>query len=231
MPKRQAIAPCRQSCRARHQREADASVDREDAAPVVEAGQRVDVSVIEQEPPQWSGAGICGDARWQNQADAAAASHQLKRSLDEQLVAVDVSPRVDRVDACAAHELGEQAGIAPPRISDGIDAAVAAHHVPRRVADDGVESRVRSRAAVGVDEHFGKRQRPVKEPALGGNSTGAVEQRVNRRCWQRAAGIEDGGGKIGKQRASRAACRGPRTRCCTRGPGDGSIARVACRWR
>ena len=51
-------------------------------------------------------------------------------------------------------------------------AAVAADHVPRRVADDGVEPRRRRGLAVLVEEDFGKRQRPVKEPASRGGRVG-----------------------------------------------------------
>jgi len=148
-------------------------MDGEDRAPVVHAGDRVHAGAIKKVAPECSAAGIGGDAGGQNQSEAAARSQQLQRTLDEQLIPVGVSTAVDHVDTGLAEEPHGVAGLLLPPAAGVSDPAVAPDHVPRGVADDGVES-------TGLED-LGKRERPVQESLRGCDLAGMLEE------WSRHA--------------------------------------------
>ena len=66
----------------------------EDAAAIVEADPGVDRGAVEEVSTQRRAAVIGGDARRQDQPDAAAVSRQLQRAVEEQLIAVGMSAGV-----------------------------------------------------------------------------------------------------------------------------------------
>jgi hypothetical protein len=93
---------------------------------------------------------------------------QLKRALNEQLVAVEMCLVLDVVDAGLAYEVRKPLRVQLSISSNIRLAAVSAEHVPGRIADDGVEPRDLKRVASLVAEDFGKRQRPMEETVLQG---------------------------------------------------------------
>src|SRR6185295_1449636 len=96
--------------------------------------------------------------------EAAARPRQRDRSLDEQLVTVRVSVGLRRVDAgvaCEADDLRDGRSRARPRVGF---TGVGADHVPRRVADDGVEAGPRPPLAAGLEERLRKLELPVEQP-------------------------------------------------------------------
>ena len=166
-------------------------MDREDAAAVVQAGHRIDIGAIEEMPPQRRGACVGHDAGRQHKPDAAARPRELQRALDEQLIAVDVRPAFDAVDARFTSEVGELARLEPAAGADVGIAAVAADHVPRRIAENRVEACVRPRFAVLVQEDFGERERPVKKPVARRQRGRVLEKPVRRRATAASRGRAD----------------------------------------
>jgi hypothetical protein len=108
----------------------------EDRQSVVESGDLVNLGAIEQMPPQWCGAGVADEARWNHEADSPARPDELKGTLNEELVQVDVGATLHPVDPGLTNEVGRLSRIEPPAGPGFFDAAVATDHVPRRVADD-----------------------------------------------------------------------------------------------
>ena len=123
-------------------------MNREEAATVVQSHDRIDVGMIKNVAPQRGRTGIDHHPRRQYQADAAAWPRELQRALQEQLVAVDVRAAFHAVDPGFSREVGDLARFNPTTGTDVGVATVAADHVPRRVADHGVETRVRLRLAL-----------------------------------------------------------------------------------
>src|SRR5689334_17966221 len=97
----------------------------------------------------------CG-ARRQHESETAASSDKLQRAFDEQLVSVHVGTRLDTVNAGLTDEGGHRFRVITPCRSGGCLTAVAANHVPRRVADDGIEAWCRQWFALGIVEDFRK---------------------------------------------------------------------------
>jgi hypothetical protein len=158
----------RSARRGRQQHESQTSVDCEEASTVVQACHRVDVSMVEQVPAQRSGAAIRHNAGRQHKANAPTSACQLKRALNEELVAVEMRAVFDGVDAGFAYEVCESPRVHLPVGSNVRLAAVSAEHVPGRIADDGVESRRLKRVAPLIAEDFRKRQRPMEETVVCG---------------------------------------------------------------
>src|SRR5688572_1401111 len=146
-------------------------MDREDSPTIVEPGDLVDVRPLEQVTPERCGAGVAGDARREDEADPSTSPHELQRTFDEQLVAVGVGAALHAVDARFADEVSQPLRVEPPIPTYAILAAVATHHVPRRVADDGVEPRIVGPAVRAGFEYFRKGERPVQEPLPGGDGS------------------------------------------------------------
>ena len=165
-------------------------MNREEAAAVVEARHRIHVGVLEQVPPQRSDAGVGHYAGREDQPDATARTRQPQRALDEELIAVDVRSAVDHVHTRLADEVGQPPGV---QLSVGADrgiAAVSAQHVPRRIADDGVEPCIREGIAALVEEDLRERQRPVKEAVPYRQLSRVVEQAVCHALRQRGATMQ-----------------------------------------
>ena len=135
---------------------------------------------IEDVAPERSGAGVADESRRQHQTDAAAGSNELKGALDEELIEIGVRGALDTVDAGLANEVSETTGVHFPTGSSRLVAAVAADHVPRRVADHRVEPRSRPGLAALVEEHFRERQRPVMKPEARCRLVAFSEQPSNR---------------------------------------------------
>ena len=163
-PSRQAIERVGAPRDRGEQQETNAAMNREDAAMVVEADDRVDVAAC--------AAGVCrsGPLPWSIARPAGSTSpirppglRQRHRALDKQLVAVRVAVRLRRVDAGITREpqhgryVGRESGAGVGRSGVGPD------HVPGRIADHRVEAGVRPARAVGAEEHFGKLELPVKQ--------------------------------------------------------------------
>ena len=67
--------------------------------------------------------------------------HELKRTLDKELIEVDVRPALDLIDAGLTNELRHLLRLETSAGPGLVDAAVTANHVPWRVADNRVEAR------------------------------------------------------------------------------------------
>jgi hypothetical protein len=65
-------------------------MDGKDAVPVVEAGNRVEPGMIEQVAAERGTSTVGHCAAGQDESDSAAASRELQRTFDEQLIPVDV---------------------------------------------------------------------------------------------------------------------------------------------
>ncbi len=152
-------------------------MDREDAVPIVEARDRVHVGAVEQVTAKAGRASVGDDARREHEADPSTPSRQLQRSFEEQLVAIDVRASLDVVDAGFSHEISEAPRLGSAAPAQLRLAAVTAHHVPRRIADHGVETGIRQRCPVLVREHLGEGERPVEKTVVGGNRVSALDER------------------------------------------------------
>ncbi len=151
-----------------HEHEPDAAMNRKHAAVVVEAHDRIHVAARQQPSPQRSAAAIRAKTRREDEADAPAVAREIDGALDEQLIAVGVPVRLGAVAARLAGELHERRQVGPRPRSRRRGPHIRAHHVPRWVADHGVETGIVAAPAVRVEEGFGKLQLPVEEtPASG----------------------------------------------------------------
>src|SRR4030095_13648663 len=185
--------------RARQQHESRAAVNGEDGLPVVESGDGIHLGAIEQMTPQRRRAGIAHQSGRQDEADAAAAANQLQRALDEELIQVGVRRRLDAVDAGLADEVSQ-----PPRLrlsprSYVLLAGVAARHLPRRIANDGVEPRPWPRMALVIEEDLRKDQWPVMEPAPLGGGVGVIQKLRTQSLGQRTRPVEQAGRELAKR--------------------------------
>src|SRR5688500_5214323 len=88
----------------RADQEADASRNREDGPPVVEASDRIDARSAQERTPQRCGRVIGREPRWHDQPYAAAALRQCQSTLDEDLVPVDVPRALIAIHTRAAKE-------------------------------------------------------------------------------------------------------------------------------
>ena len=152
-------------------------MNREDGVAIVEPGDLLDVGPVEEKPAQRRCAGVADDPRWQDQPDSSTRSHELQRPFDKQLVPVGMRPGFDGVDAGCADEIRQAASIGPPIATGLLFSAVAANHVPRRVADDGVESATCQRHPISAAKHLRKRERPVEKAMTRRHRVGMFEER------------------------------------------------------
>ena len=148
----------------------------EDGQSIVETRDVVHLGAIEQVATQRCGTRIADEARRDDEADPAARSDELKGTLDEELIQVDVRPAFHAIDSGLADEVGELPGIGTPPGPDLLVTAVAADHVPRRVADNGVEASRPGRGLRPVRKDVRKGQRPVQEAMAGGDGPRAFEK-------------------------------------------------------
>ncbi len=165
-----------------------------DALPILERDEGVDGAPLDQPPAQAGAAMIQSQADRQHEAESTARSHQRERAFQEELIAIGMTASLGAIDARGMDETGEPRGNRSCAFTIGAQAGVAAHHVPRRIAQDGIEATVIARPPVLVVEHLGKFQRPVKEPLSPGNlprrrcqPDGSV---APQRCGTRAQEIE-----------------------------------------
>src|SRR5690348_7496245 len=93
--------------------------------------------------------------------------------------------RRDAIDAGGANEVAQQPGIRAADVSCLLASAVAAKHVPRRVADDRIEAGIDGRG-----EDLGKRDRPVQKAPRGRDVCRALEEWRGRGCRKMAAFME-----------------------------------------
>ena len=82
-------------------------------------------------------------------------------------------------------------------------AGVGPHHVPRRIADHGVESRARTAAAVGVEERLRKLELPVKQAPRLAERERAIEKPRGHGCRQIATAGERRVGQRSERRRRR----------------------------
>ena len=162
-----------------------------DALTVVEADDAVDPRVIEQVPAKRRGSAVGHRPARKHEADSPAASRQLERALDEELISIDVRAGVDAVDSGFAHEVGQAPCLVPSSQTRRGIAAVAANHVPRRVSQNRVEPRVGARLAALVAEHLGKRDRPMEESMLRSRRRCPLEKRSGGASGQRRAAMQE----------------------------------------
>ena len=154
---------------AREEQEADAAVDREDAAAVLEADELVDAGSgrsSRRRRPRASRSRRPGPTGRRGRARPPVAG-QAERALDEQLEQVPVAVAL-RMRRCRRPREAEQPSSLAARVAGARPRRrVAAHHVPRRVADAPRRSRrPASRRAVLAEEHLGELERPVEEPPV-----------------------------------------------------------------
>ena len=81
------------------QHEPDAAMDGKDREAIVESGDLVDLSAIEEVTSQRRSAGVADETRRHDEADATARPDELQRTLDKELIEVDVRPALDAIDA------------------------------------------------------------------------------------------------------------------------------------
>src|SRR5476649_1960997 len=77
------------------------------ALAIVEADDVVDPGAIEQVPAKRRGSSVGQRAARKHQTDSTAASRELHRSFDEELVSIDMRACLDAIDAGLAHEIGQ----------------------------------------------------------------------------------------------------------------------------
>ena len=109
-------------------------------------------------PPQRRAPVIGREAGRQDDAHTAAGADERERTLQKQLVQIGVPVALEAVDAGRSRE-GRQSGC---RRSAG--AASAAEHLPRRVAQHGIEAGAWKMAALRVVKDLRELEGPVKEP-------------------------------------------------------------------
>ncbi len=137
-------------------------MNREDSRAIVDGDEGIDVAGRENHPAQRRAAGICNKPGGQHEAEAAPRARQRGRAFDEKLIPVRMAGGLRRIDAgvaCKADDGGDRCS----GFVASIGWAVGAHHVPRWVADDGIESRPRQALSVLVEKSFRKLQLPMKE--------------------------------------------------------------------
>ena len=150
-------------------------MDRKDARAVLEADDGVGGAALEEQPPQRGTAMIRSQPPRQDEPEASTLFEQADAAFDKQLVLVGVTVGTGLVDARLTDKAGQLPRHASSRSAHIIVSRVAAHHFPWRVAEDGVEARRVEGHAVSVEEHLGKLERPVQEPAFAGNPLRLVE--------------------------------------------------------
>src|SRR5262245_51700462 len=101
----------------------------------------------------------------------------------------------------------------PPRGSLRSLAAVAANHVPGRVADDGIEAAVGQRLSVFVDEHLRECERPMQKAVIEGRFSYKVQKRVGDARRQRVPTLEEQVHQIAKRSTVRRVATGPKPPC------------------
>ena len=157
-------------------------MNRKDAAMVFEADERVDIAARQQESAQRRAAVVGREAGRQHETDAAARPSQRDRALAEQLVAVGMSVGLRRVDAGVAREPQDAAGIVACR--RWLSARIMSHG---GLPEHGVESAIGQACAVGVEEHLGTLELPMKEPMCRGDFFRGAQILAGDRCRQRSA--------------------------------------------
>ena len=160
---------------------------RENRLPVIDRDEAIHSSRIEQVTPQLRAAVIGRQTRRQDQTDAPSATRQRQRALREELIQVRMAGAVERVDTAAASESCQPRTGVGARVPRAGRPQVAAQHFPGRVADNGIESRVRFPVARRLVKHLGEFELPVKEAVMRG-------------CFYR--GLEDRLGDVFRKRSS-----------------------------
>src|SRR4029453_16298684 len=136
----------------------------------------------------------------QHQPDAAAMLRELERSLQEKLISIWMGPKLDLVDTGIADEPRQLTRILAPLAAQRAFAAVAPDHVPRRITDDGIETGIRSRTSFGIEEHFGKFQRPVQKPAPLRDCADAIGPPPAHVWWQHSVSLKHSVQQLTKDR-------------------------------
>ena len=136
-------------------------MDREQRFPVVEHRDGIQLVRGNQRAAQRLAALVGEQAGRHNQTEPATRACQLQRALDEQLELVGVASPLPKIHTRVAREPYQRVTF----VGRGcIAPQVGAQHLPRRVADDGVEAAVWPRPALAVEKHLRELQRPVKAP-------------------------------------------------------------------
>ena len=106
---------------------------------------------------------VGGEARRQHEAYPPAPAGEPNRALGKQLVAVRVAAGLRPIDAGVAREAQDSPRLDPRGGASIRRAGIRTNHVPRRITDHGVESRLRQSLSALVEECFREFELPVKE--------------------------------------------------------------------
>jgi hypothetical protein len=162
---------------------ANAPMDRENAAMVLETDNRFDVATVQQKPPQRGAAAVRGKPAGQHETGAPAVATECDRPFAEELITVGVSIRLRGIDAGIAGEAKDAC-----RVWCG--AIVGANHVPWRVAENGVEAAIGQACPIGAEEHLGTLELPVEKMMVAGHLFGGAQVPARRRRREGAGRTE-----------------------------------------
>jgi len=105
----------------------------------------------------------------------------------------------DLVDPRLTNEIGHVARFEPPADLGVVDAAVTANHVPRRIANHGVEA---GRAIGCGRKDIREGQRPVQKAMRAGDGLGSFEKFGRHAIGQRRRTVQQPAHEIDKDRAA-----------------------------